>query len=730
MFLFESDQFFGETIPGSAAGVLRKLGYRVTKEVAEATPILTLLETLGIQVFVPSNWVGITMNPINLEMREGAPVHIKPAMRPIPRAVATEAKKEIDRMLGYFYRESFSPMTSPLVVAPKATPPYVRLCGDYRIINKWIKSFNFPIPDVRRHLEKAAGFRIFHDLDLTNAFHGIPITEQTSALLSVQTPWGQFEPKFLPEGVAPASAVLMYVMTGIFADMMEFLIVIFDNILVLATDYDDSYEKLEKVLTRCKEKNVFLKLSKSRFGLKEVEFFGYLVNEHGYQLTEARKSVVTGIPMPTCQKEMQRFLGSAIYFKPFIANYSDKTAVLNEMVHKEFDWDKKTWLMDYEGEFKRFKEDILQAQAVFFPDYKLPWTLFVDASDRAVGGVLVQYREDETPEVVAFVSKKFSGPAVRWTTIEKECFAIFYAVKQLESFLFMKEFQIATDHNNLLWMEKSEVLKIVRMRVYLQSFNFTLRHVRGSQNVIADWLSRPPKSVALSESLLLASELVLVTGEEEGDGVSEQNQTGDEDRITLEEALKTVHNSRMGHVGARRTWRRLNKYFPGHQIAIKIVEDFVLECPTCQKMRLKLGDSLTPPTRHLNEEHSRHMVGVDILYVTPPASNGDQYLIVIRMLPSRLVSLYPTNSMRAEVVAMAFFQYFIPDKYEVRYVVQAKYTQWAKRGSNKSIEVRCDLFRKTYIWNALDVAMFGLTTAMRAGMILVDEEFLKAHPDV
>jgi hypothetical protein len=105
--------------------------------------------------------------------------------------------------------------------------------------------------------------------------------------------------------------------------------------------------------------------------------------------------------------------------------------------------------------------------------------------------------------------------------------------------------------------------------------------VKGSLNVIADWLSRPPKSIALSESLLL-----------------EQNQTEEEDKIALEEALKKVHNARMGHVGARRTWRRLNKYFPGHQIAIKIVEDFVLvgffqKLKNFHEFSLKLGQALS-----------------------------------------------------------------------------------------------------------------------------------------
>ena len=81
--------------------------------------------------------------------------------------------------------------------------------------------------------------RLFADLDLANAFHQLKLAPYTSERLSVATPWGLYRPKFLPEGVGPASGILQKVMDEVFADYKEWMIVIFDNLLVLATDFQD-----------------------------------------------------------------------------------------------------------------------------------------------------------------------------------------------------------------------------------------------------------------------------------------------------------------------------------------------------------------------------------------------------------------------------------------------------------------------------------------------------------
>ena len=161
----------------------------------------------------------------------------------------------------YFYVESFSPIASPLVIAPKATKPFIRFCGDYVQINKYIKFYSYPIPHVRHEIDKIQGFKVYADLDLTNSFHQLPLDEESQDLLTVQTPWGLYKPKFLPEGVSIATCELQRTVAQIFGDKVRqgWLLVIFDNILVLANDYDELYQKLEEVLDTCIRWNLVLK---------------------------------------------------------------------------------------------------------------------------------------------------------------------------------------------------------------------------------------------------------------------------------------------------------------------------------------------------------------------------------------------------------------------------------------------------------------------------------------
>jgi hypothetical protein len=112
---------------------------------------------------------------------------------------------------------------------------------------------------------------------MTNSFHQIPIDNASSELLSVSTPWGLYRPLFLPEGVGPASGILQSVVRTVFADFEAWIIVIFDNFLILASDYAHATAKLELVLLRCQNHGLVLKIRKSWIGTEVVTFFGYEV---------------------------------------------------------------------------------------------------------------------------------------------------------------------------------------------------------------------------------------------------------------------------------------------------------------------------------------------------------------------------------------------------------------------------------------------------------------------
>jgi hypothetical protein len=270
----------------------------------------------------------------------------------------------------------------------------------------------------------------------------------------------------MPEGVAPASGELQKIMVNIFGEFTDWTIVIFDNLLVLAYEWEDAYKKLNIILDRCIERNVFLKFSKTWLGFDHANFFGYVVKKGCYEMSAARKEEISKIPFPTSMKRMQSFLGSALFFKNFVPRFSDLTAPLHDMVHKKFNWAESAWTKPYRKIFEDFKTALQNSVALHYPDYSLDWILRTDASLLAVGAILFQIKPIEGgPDehvTIGMASKKFSGTARNWSTIEQESYGAYFGFQTFSYWLYAKPFVYEGDHNNLRWMEASQVPKITR----------------------------------------------------------------------------------------------------------------------------------------------------------------------------------------------------------------------------------------------------------------------------
>ena len=186
---------------------------------------------------------------------------------------------------------------------------------------------------------------MFLDLDLTTAFHQIPLDPETARLLSVQTPWGQYQPRFMPEGINAATQKLQKTVREIFVNSKNehYIIQAHDNILIMCHDYEDACIKLKEFLETATKYNVALKMSKSWLGYKTVNFFGYVCSGKEHHLTDKRKQAIASIPFPSYNqlnknvKAMQSLLGCGVYFKPFVKDYSAFAQPLYDSIKKEFD---------------------------------------------------------------------------------------------------------------------------------------------------------------------------------------------------------------------------------------------------------------------------------------------------------------------------------------------------------------------------------------------------------
>ena len=473
------------------------LDTNVCPEFAKAIPELIdyLKSPECLKVFVPAIWKGLNVPPIELDFHPDMPTEFRAKVRPINPRIYETAKEEFNRLATYMYVPSTSPYAVNLVVATKQTHPFIRFCGNYPPTNLYITIPKFPIPNIEYSLGKIRPFHYYLDFDMANGYHQLKLGENTSDRLSIVTPFGCYKPLYMPEGISAASQILQMTVMKIFEGFEDWMVVIFDNFLILGTSYEDLFDKLKKVMRRANEYDLVLKMAKSKLGFASVYFFGYVIENGTVRLDEKRAKELQDVKFPTTVKAMQRFLGASNFFSRFIPNYSSLSAPLNDMLTKDFNFHEATWKVDYKGAFEKLKLSLLNACTLHLPDYTKRFVLWTDASEWGVGAVLTFVKEDPNSGEsiycpIGFFSQKFSPTARNWETIKQEAYAIFAAVKHFEYYLLGKSFTVFCDHRNLSFMASSEASIIVRWKHYLSRFTFRVSHVKGSLNVFADMLSR------------------------------------------------------------------------------------------------------------------------------------------------------------------------------------------------------------------------------------------------
>jgi hypothetical protein len=617
--------------------------------------------------FIPQRWEGIkdpatgepwvtTLQWIKLPTgRHVRVIRVRPD-------IVIVVKAEVEHLLKIgFWVLSDSHVASSMLVAPKATDPFIRLVTDYAWLTPYLSVPKHPLKHVKDSLsfmtggdvQTGAKFTAYDDIDMLASFHQIPIDDASSELLSVVTPWGQYRPRFLPEGIAPATALLQYHVDRIFSKHQDRMLCIYDNLLLAGTDYQDLFEHFQKMIDTCVEHNVYLKHTKCRFGAKQIKFFGYICTSEKYFLDDHRVQGVQDMLFPgdvatTTKgrvKAMQSYLGMTQFFSGFIPNYATHTAPLTDMIKDSYDWS------DMESKrpiWEQHKLLITKSFEIYFPNYDWEWLLRVDASKLGIGGILCQRNPTSNQlEPLQIMSMKFSVQAQQWHCMHSEAFAIMWCTLKAAVLLRGKTFTMETDHRNLIWMSKSQDAKIVRMCEALRPFDFDVRHIPGRLNIIADVLSRmfpEANQPDIDAATVACVDFV-------GDIIFPADVDTDSDDLVAG-VIDQVHGGRMGHHGILRTWATLNKHFPGHGYSVQQVADHIEQCATCQKFRLgQASRHLTPITKHITSDHPRHKYAIDGTTVLRDGSN----LLVVYNLFTKLVALYLMPDKTALSCARALF---------------------------------------------------------------------------
>jgi hypothetical protein len=234
-----------------------------------------------------------------------------------------------------------------------------------------------------------------------------------------------------------------------------------------------------------------LNLNKCSFAKPRVEYIGHVIGSGERSAVQEKVRPILDIPEPKNKKLLRSFLGMCSFYRAYIKDYAAICVPLTNLTAKSAS-DKINFNEEQRQAFITLKEALGESTTLYAPNPKLPFIIRTDASDYAVGAVLAQELSDGQEYPIAFASSKLSGAQKNWSTIEKEAYAIIFALNKFDYVVFGRVIQLYTDHNPLQYLAVSapKSAKLTRWALSLSRYDITVHHTAGVDNVTADCLSR------------------------------------------------------------------------------------------------------------------------------------------------------------------------------------------------------------------------------------------------
>lgn len=404
-------------------------------------------------------------------------------------------KTEIDKMLQHKIIEvGDSDYTSPMILVEVAGRD-PRPCIDYRKLNKLTKTQFFPLPNIEQRVETVAAAKFISVLDLTKGYWQIPLSPNAQRLATFVTSFGTFRPLRMPFGLKNAPFSFSKMMAEILHGCEHFAGPYLDDVAIYSNNWGEHLNHLNAVLEKIKNAGLTIKPIKCKFAQDRVKYLGHIVGRGIRTPNEVKVKAVLDFPEPTTKSQVRAFLGLAGYYNHYIPMFSSIVAPLTETLKGKLRKGKISWSLNCKKAFDELKEKMANHPILYAPDFNKEFLLQTDASNSGMGVILAQKNDQGEEHPILYLSKKFSEAEKKYSTTEKECAAIIFAVRKLQCYLDgHSKFIIVTDHNPLVWLKNNVSLnpRLMRWALTLQPYNYTVVHRSGKNHKNVDALSRTP----------------------------------------------------------------------------------------------------------------------------------------------------------------------------------------------------------------------------------------------
>ena len=429
-----------------------------------------------------------------ITLKDGLWPHALFTPRNVPIPLRHRVKKELERMekLGVISKVTTpTPWCAGMVVVPKKSGE-VRICVDLKPLNEGVLRETHPIPSVDDTLAQLSGATMFSKVDANSGFWQIPLSKDSRLLTTFITPFGRYWFKKLPFGISSAPELYQRRMSQILSGLPGVLCHI-DDVLIFGATQTEHDNRLKAALSRLETAGVTLNADKCKFRQSSIQFLGHVIDEKGVCPDQEKVSAILKLKAPTNTTELRRFMGMVNQLGKFSPNLATITQPLRELLSIKRSW---VWGPEQAKSFSQVKKELTRPTILTLYDPAAPTKISADASSYGLGAVLLQQSKSSW-RPVAYASRAMSETEKRYAQIEKEALAVTWACDKFHNYILGREFEIETDRKPLVPLLTSKHLdnlppRILRFRLRLARFCYTIQHVPGKFLYTADTLSRAP----------------------------------------------------------------------------------------------------------------------------------------------------------------------------------------------------------------------------------------------
>lgn len=431
----------------------------------------------------------ITTGEMTIKLKDDTPVAYR------PRRLAYEERAQVKRIVSELLcdgiiRESSSDYASPIVLVRKKNGE-VRMCIDYRDVNKKVIRDRYPLPLIQDQINALCSAKYFTTLDMKSGFYQMKIEENSKRITAFVTPDGHFEFNRMPFGYVNAPSIYQRAIDKALGPLKGTKAFVYlDDVLVPSETIENGLKYLEEVLDALSVAGFSLNYAKCVFFALETEYLGVVLSGGTIRPSPRKVDALTRAPAPVDVKGVRQFMGLAGYFRRFTKNFSQVAAPITALLRKNrsFEWT---------PECERARQLIVQTLTdspvlrIYNPDLRCE--LHTDASAVGLGAVLMQ-KENGIAQPIAYYSRRTTDYESRYHSYDLETLAIVEAVEHFRVYLYGVPFTVYTDCNSVraTALKKDLHPRVARWWIKLQDFDFTIEYRPGHKMGHVDYLSRNP----------------------------------------------------------------------------------------------------------------------------------------------------------------------------------------------------------------------------------------------